>query len=138
MLESNAAVLALLRLVTCDTLRATFPSAWRRRPSAVEDLDLPCVGLCAPPLRSQCGGVEGFPSAHSVSLTPTHELDAPESNLISSNSAVPLPSPRFSLLISGDKLWCRDNPAARGKSKKLLPEKFPNMFDAKAVVYVEY
>jgi hypothetical protein len=40
--------------------------------------------------------------------------------------------------ISGDKLWYRDNPAARGKSKKLLPEKFRNMFDAKAVVCVEY
>ncbi|KAJ7142386.1 hypothetical protein C8R44DRAFT_974158 [Mycena epipterygia] len=41
--------------------------------------------------------------------------------------------------ITGDKLWYQDNPAHRTKTaKKILPEKYRNMFDTKAVVCVEY
>ncbi|KAJ7436712.1 hypothetical protein FB451DRAFT_1108693, partial [Mycena latifolia] len=41
--------------------------------------------------------------------------------------------------LTGEKLWYRDNPAHRTKTaKKILPEKYRNMFDGKAVVCVEY
>ncbi|KAF7358876.1 hypothetical protein MSAN_01227800 [Mycena sanguinolenta] len=40
---------------------------------------------------------------------------------------------------TGEKYWYRDNPDHRTRTaKKLLPQKFRNMFDGKAVVCVEY
>ncbi|KAJ7717915.1 hypothetical protein DFH07DRAFT_692052, partial [Mycena maculata] len=46
---------------------------------------------------------------------------------------------KLTVLETGDKLWYCDNPAHRTKSaKKLLPQKYRNMFDGKAVVCVEY
>ncbi|KAJ6467520.1 hypothetical protein C8R47DRAFT_1325993 [Mycena vitilis] len=41
--------------------------------------------------------------------------------------------------VTGDKMWYRDNPDHRTRqSKRILSEKYRNLFDAKAVVCVEY
>ncbi|KAJ7084564.1 hypothetical protein B0H15DRAFT_783734, partial [Mycena belliarum] len=41
--------------------------------------------------------------------------------------------------LTGEKLWYRDNPDHRTRvAKRILPEKYRNMFDGKAVVCVEY
>ncbi|KAJ7609239.1 hypothetical protein DFH06DRAFT_1309027 [Mycena polygramma] len=41
--------------------------------------------------------------------------------------------------VTGDKLWYRDNPDHRTRQpKRILSEKYRNLFDAKAVVCVEY